>query len=238
MQQYSKRGQAPPERALANVAMIKQAIHDRACLSGTHVEFRVRFAPHALGRDENGRHVVLAFEYGGLTLGRAHWVCFAVHRLRGLQRTGDPWRSASLESRPPFDVTEIEAAVDGTSPLSKPASLQEFAQKTTALTEGRLGLPRHVTPGACVVHRAPFGSLRPVAGRGSLLASRLRQQDAVAAQNELRRPRIPNPPPVLPGGAAGSTPVVGPPSTYGPRPASALATLNAASRSAIGRREH
>lgn len=64
---------------------------------GKHVEFRVRFAPHALGRDQNGRHVVLAFEYGGLTLGRAHWACLLLHRLRGLQRTGDPWRTDSME---------------------------------------------------------------------------------------------------------------------------------------------
>ena len=92
--------------------MIRRAIEERACLSGTHVAFRVRFAPHALGRDENGRQSVLAFEYGGLTLGRPHWVCFVVDRLRGLQRTGDPWRSGSPESRPQFDLTEIEAAVD------------------------------------------------------------------------------------------------------------------------------
>ena len=100
------------ERAAANAAMIKHAIQDRVCLSGTHVEFRVRFAPHALGRDENGKRSVFAFEYGGLTLGRPHWVCFALDRLRGLQRTRDPWRSGSLESRPQFDLTEIEAAVD------------------------------------------------------------------------------------------------------------------------------
>jgi hypothetical protein len=96
-------------------AIIKQAIHDRACLTGTHVQFRVRFAPHVLGRDEDGRHVVLAFEYGGLTLGEAHWMCFAVVRLRGLQRTADPWPSGSLPSRPQFDLTEIEAAVNDSS---------------------------------------------------------------------------------------------------------------------------
>jgi hypothetical protein len=111
MQHAGKPEQASRERDLASTAIIKQAIHDRACLSGTHVEFRVRFAPHALGHDENGRHIVLAFEYGGLTLGRAHWVCFAAHRLRGLQRTGDPWRSGSLESRPQVDLRDIEAAV-------------------------------------------------------------------------------------------------------------------------------
>jgi hypothetical protein len=47
--------------------MIKRAICDRACLSGSHGTFRVRFAPHALGRDENARHIVFAFEHGGLT---------------------------------------------------------------------------------------------------------------------------------------------------------------------------
>ena len=39
--------------AAATVAIIKRAIQDRVCLSGSHVGFRVRFAPHALGRDEN-----------------------------------------------------------------------------------------------------------------------------------------------------------------------------------------
>jgi len=91
--------------------MIMRAIQHRACLSGTHAEFRVPFAPHVLGRDKNGRHIVLAFEDGGLTLGRAHWVCFAVHRLRGLQRTGDPWRIGYLESRPQVGLKGIEAAV-------------------------------------------------------------------------------------------------------------------------------
>ena len=67
--------------------MIKRAIQHRACLSGTHTEFRVRFAPHVLGRDENGRHIVLAFEYGGQTL------------------------IGSLESRPQVDLKGIEAAV-------------------------------------------------------------------------------------------------------------------------------
>jgi hypothetical protein len=110
MQQHSK--PEPSTRVSASVVMIKRAIQDRHCLSGTHVEFRVRFAPHALGRDENGRHIVFGFEFGGLTVGRAYWVCFAVHRLRGLKRTGDPWRSGTLKSRPQFDLTEIEAAVD------------------------------------------------------------------------------------------------------------------------------
>jgi hypothetical protein len=100
------------ERAAATVAMIKRAIQDRACLSGTHVEFRVRFAPHALGRDESGKRSVLAFEYGGLTLGQPRWVCFAVDRLRGLKRTNDPWRSGSLESMPQFDLSELDVAVD------------------------------------------------------------------------------------------------------------------------------
>jgi hypothetical protein len=100
------------ERAVATVAMIRRAIQDRACLSGFHVEFRVRFAPHALGRDENGRRSVFAFEYGGMTLGRPHWVCFVVDRLRGLERSADQWRSGSLKSGPQFDLVEIEAAVD------------------------------------------------------------------------------------------------------------------------------
>jgi hypothetical protein len=91
--------------------MIRRAIQDRACLSGFHVEFRVRFAPHALGRDEHGRHIVIALEYGGLTLG-LHWVYFVVDRLCGLQQTEDPWRTGPLKSRPKFNLTEIEASID------------------------------------------------------------------------------------------------------------------------------
>ena len=102
----------PSARVAASVAMIKRAIEERHCLSGTHVEFRVRFAPHALKRDENGRPIVFGFEYGGLTLGRAHWVCFAVHRLRGLEPNGDPWRSGSAENRPEFGPTDVEARVN------------------------------------------------------------------------------------------------------------------------------
>jgi hypothetical protein len=114
MQQHSKREQSP--RALASSATIRRAIQDRACLSGTHVQFRVRFAPHALGRDEEGRHIVFAFEYGGLTLGRSHWMWFDVDRLRDLRPTEDPWRSGPLDSRPRLDLTDIEAAVNDSSP--------------------------------------------------------------------------------------------------------------------------
>jgi hypothetical protein len=121
MQHASKPEQASRERALASTAIIKQAIHDRACLSGTHVEFRVRFAPHVLGRDKNGRHIVFGFEYGGLTLGKPHWMWFPVDRLRGLRRNADPWCTGSLNSRPQFDLTEIEAAVDDRSSNLPPA---------------------------------------------------------------------------------------------------------------------
>ncbi len=120
MQRSSKLEQ--PARVSESVAIIKRTIQERRCLSGTHVEFRVRFAPHVLGRDENGGPIVFGFEYGGLTIGRAHWVCFAVHRLRGLKLNADPWRSGSLESRPHFDPTEIEAGVDDSfsPPISPP----------------------------------------------------------------------------------------------------------------------
>ena len=104
--------QMSEERAVASVDMIRQAIEEHACLSGTHVGFRVRFAPHALGRDENGKRSVLAFEYGGLTLGRPHWMYFVVDRLRGLQRTSDRWRTGPLETKPQLALSWIEAAAD------------------------------------------------------------------------------------------------------------------------------
>ena len=115
MQQHGKLERSA--RASANVATIKRAIQDRACLSGTHVAFRVRFAPHALGRDEKGRHIVFAFEYGGLTVGQSHWMWFAVDRLRDLQPTEDSWRSGSPDSKPRFGLTDVEAAVDESSSM-------------------------------------------------------------------------------------------------------------------------
>jgi hypothetical protein len=54
----------------------------------------------------------LASEYGGLTLGRPHWMHFVADRLHTLKTTGDPWRSGSLQSRPPLALSWIEAAVD------------------------------------------------------------------------------------------------------------------------------
>jgi hypothetical protein len=105
-------GQKASERTAANAAIIKQAILDRACLTGTHVSFRVRFAPNLLGRDKQGTQIVIAFEYGGMTMGRPNWVGFEVHRLHGLQRVSDRWRNGSRESARHFDLTEIEATVD------------------------------------------------------------------------------------------------------------------------------
>lgn len=107
------------DRETENASIITHAIRDRVCLSGTHVAFRVRFAPHALGCDKDGRRSLLAFEYGGMTLRRPYWVCFEVHRLCGLQRNGDPWRSGSLQNRPQFDLMEIEAAVDDDWPTKR-----------------------------------------------------------------------------------------------------------------------
>lgn len=101
-----------PQQVAANVAIIKRAICDRACLVGTHMAFRVRFAPHALGRDENDRAIIIAFEYGGVTTGLTHWMWFYVDRLHGLQRTGDPWRIGPVGNRPQLDLAKIEAAVD------------------------------------------------------------------------------------------------------------------------------
>ena len=101
------------ERATTNEAIIIRAILARACLSGTHVSFRVRFAPHAFGLDEQGKRSVVAFEYGGMTVGQSNWVCFAVDRLRALHLTSDPWRTGSLESRPTkANLTDVEAAID------------------------------------------------------------------------------------------------------------------------------
>jgi hypothetical protein len=101
-------GQPSPETP----ALIKLAIQDRMCLSGRYHEFRVRFAPHALGRDAYGRHIVAAFEYGGLTLGTPNWVSFTLDRLRRLQITEDPWRTGPLANRHQFGITQIEVSVD------------------------------------------------------------------------------------------------------------------------------
>lgn len=100
------------ERTAENMALISRAIQERACLSGIHLEFRVRFAPHALGTDENGKHSVFAYEYGGLTLHRPNWMYLTVDRLRTLQRTADPWRTGARASWPKVNLTDIEAAIE------------------------------------------------------------------------------------------------------------------------------
>jgi hypothetical protein len=113
MQQQLKAEQAA-QRASATTAIIKRAIQDRACLSGTYATYRMRFAPHTLGYDDEGEHVVVAFEFGGRVTGQAEWMCFSVDRLRGIQRTADPWRGGFWEGRPKLDLRDVEAAVDDT----------------------------------------------------------------------------------------------------------------------------
>jgi hypothetical protein len=101
-------GEGPVEK----MALIKRAIENRICPTGRHYEFRVRFAPHAVGRDQNHRYVVIAFEYGGLTLGKPKWVTLVPSRLRELRANGDPWRTGPLASRPSFRIFRVEVAVD------------------------------------------------------------------------------------------------------------------------------
>jgi len=100
------------KRAAATVEMIKCAIQDGVCLSGTHLGFLVRFAPYALGRGEDGRQIVIASESSGLTVSEPNWVYFVVDYLRGLQRSEDPHGSGPLATKPPFNLTEVEAAID------------------------------------------------------------------------------------------------------------------------------
>jgi hypothetical protein len=92
--------------------MIRGAIERRGCLSGRHATFRVQFAPHVLGRDERGRYVVVAFEYGGLTVGGMRWMHLMADRLRELQPKGDPWRTGPVESRPQFKLAQVVVAVN------------------------------------------------------------------------------------------------------------------------------
>jgi hypothetical protein len=56
--------------------------------------------------------IVIALEYGGMTIGRSNWMAFGVHRLHGLQQLSDPWPSGPPENAPHFELTVIEAAVD------------------------------------------------------------------------------------------------------------------------------
>jgi hypothetical protein len=94
------------------VSMIRGAIEPRGCLSGRHATFRVRFAPHVLGRDERGRYVVVASEYGGLTIGGTRWMHLMADRLRELQPNGDPRRTGRVESRRQFKLAQVVAAAD------------------------------------------------------------------------------------------------------------------------------
>jgi hypothetical protein len=72
------------------------------------LSFECGFTPHALGRDENGRHNVFAFEYDGLTLERPRAWWNACATSTGSKISG----AVALWSGPQFDLTEIEVAVD------------------------------------------------------------------------------------------------------------------------------
>jgi hypothetical protein len=148
--------------------MIKKAIEDRACLTGTYFSFRVRFAPHALGRDERSAQTVIAFEYRGMTTGRSNWVALAVDRLRGLQRVSDPWRSGHLEKARQFHLTDIETAVDSRWGRPKP-SHEEPRQLTVTQRERELSA---TFPAPTRPPRAPNPEELPTASESSSLTAR------------------------------------------------------------------
>jgi hypothetical protein len=156
------------DRAAANIAVIKQAIRDRACLSGTHSSFRVRFAPHALGYDERGTPTVVGFEYGGLTIGRANWMAFTVDRLHSLKRVRDPWRSGPPEGARRFKLTDIQAAVDDR--WGRPKLLEEESRRP-AVTQ-REDEPAAPSPAPTPFRLSPNPGELPAASESSALTDR------------------------------------------------------------------
>jgi len=96
--------------------LIRQAITDRCCLTGSY-DGRIRhFAPHAIGQGEDGQANVLAFQYAGQSMTDlppgGEWRCFRVDGLSGVRRNDDRWHSRRNYSRRPHScVARIDIAV-------------------------------------------------------------------------------------------------------------------------------
>src|SRR5687768_6081793 len=95
-------------------ALIRDAIHDRACLSARYEHYVRFFSPHALGKDSSGAPVVVAYQYdggrrGGLPAG-GDWATFYLAGLSNLERTTDTWRPGRLTHKPLHVLAHVDIA--------------------------------------------------------------------------------------------------------------------------------
>jgi hypothetical protein len=80
-----------------------------------HYERYVRFfSPHAIGEDNSGAAIVVAYQYGGGRRGglpaAGEWVCFYVAGLSDVERNADPWLAAPLTLKPVHVLKSIDIA--------------------------------------------------------------------------------------------------------------------------------
>ena len=93
-------------------SVIRQAVIDKCCLTATYQGRLRHFSPHAIGRGDEGKRNVMAFQYaGGSSRPLPEWRCFRVAGLTGVTRNNDPWRTASDHSRMNTCVTHVDVRV-------------------------------------------------------------------------------------------------------------------------------
>ncbi len=96
-------------------SLLRQAILRRQQVIAEYQRFPREFCPHALGRDDKGRQMVMAFQFGGsgskgLAAG-GEWRCFEVAKLQAVSVVDGEWHTSRDHSRANRCVTRVDVEV-------------------------------------------------------------------------------------------------------------------------------
>src|SRR5205809_3719946 len=94
--------------------LIRDAIRDRASLTGRYEDYIRYFSPHAIGKDSSGAPVAVAYQYGGGRRGglppAGDWAVFYIAGLSDVARNADKWLSGPTTPKPVHVLKHIDLA--------------------------------------------------------------------------------------------------------------------------------
>ncbi len=95
--------------------LLRTAVLNKRPIRATYAGLDRWFCPHRLGKNREGQHRVLCYQYAGqsgsglqLAGSPANWRCIAVEKLIRVELLEDAWYTAPNHSRPQTCVVEVD----------------------------------------------------------------------------------------------------------------------------------
>jgi hypothetical protein len=96
--------------------LVRTAIENRRPIAAVYHKRHRLFCPHRLGRNKQGQHRVLCYQYGGESESGMkapgssdNWRCIDLSQLSKVELLNGPWQTAANHSRPASCIADAEA---------------------------------------------------------------------------------------------------------------------------------